>query len=443
MPSCCNSWPAPEQVELFREHLKGLALPPHKQKHLMFVARSLVRHKGAGPKRLQTWVRKQVSKISFRQACRHILAARRFMDFCGHLELGQTLNQVTSCADLVRALNQPGTEWEQALHRARKPGFESGIAGWLQAFLDHWTGRHMKLDHWPFVLRRLDRLALRVGAQTPKQLTPDLLQGYLTEGDPAPRTHNFRLSKLRVLQRFLVSRGVEFHLPSGLAVKEPPCRPHIFSLCEIGKILNAARTRGLHDLPFRWLGIETIIYLLYACGMRISEPLGLRICDVDLNRGTLFLNCTKFYKQRWVPVGKGAVRRLDAYWKSRQNHFACEAAPEEQFFLNGNGRAFKRAIVEIEFARIVRDLAIQSRGSQNPRPHDLRHTLAVHKMYQWYADGEDVQNKLPLLSAYLGHDRLHHTEVYLHLTDDLIRQAGRNFQRSFEEVVGHWSRSCE
>lgn len=68
--------------------------------------------------------------------------------------------------------------------------------------------------------------------------------------------------------------------------------------------------------------------------------------------------------------------------------------------------------------------------------HDLRHTLAVHRLYQWYAEGVDVQNKLPLLSAYLGHDRLEHTEVYLHLTEDLIRQAGRGFQASFEEIVG-------
>lgn len=172
--------------------------------------------------------------------------------------------------------------------------------------------------------------------------------------------------------------------------------------------------------------------------MRISEPLGLRICDVNLASGTLFLNCTKFYKQRWVPMGKGAVRRLEAYWKVRQTHFASSTATDQPFFLNSHGRALKRAIVEVEFSKIVRELAIASRGSRAPRPHDLRHTLAVHKMYQWYTEGKDVQNKLPLLSAYLGHDRLHHTEVYLHLTEDLIRQAGRSFQRSFEDLVGHW-----
>ena len=93
-----------------------------------------------------------------------------------------------------------------------------------------------------------------------------------------------------------------------------------------------------------------------------------------------------------------------------------------------------------EFARVIKELQITSRGSRRPRLHDLRHTLAVHRLYKWYAEGCDVQNKLPLLSAYLGHDRLHHTEVYLHLTEDLIRQAGQNFQRSFEQVVGQWEK---
>lgn len=438
MPIFSNSWPAPEQVEPFREHLRALELPINTQTQLMFVARSLVRHTECSPGRLRAWVRKLVAKLSFRQACRHIRGAQRFMDFCGHPELGQMLDQVSSCADLVRALAKPGTNWEQALHLARKPAFESGIGGWLQAYLDHRSGCHMKLGGWVFSLRKLDRLALQANVQSPEQITPDLLQRFLTEGQSSPCYHNIKLSKLRVLQRFLVSRGVEFHVPTGLSVKEPPFRPHIFNLYEIGGILRAARRYGRRGPRFHWLGIETIIYLLYACGMRISEPLGLRICDVDLQQGTLFLNCTKFYKQRWVPMGKGAVSRLDAYWKVRQTHFASKTTPEEPFFLNTRGGAFRRGTVESEFFKIVKDLGLESRGSRGPRPHDLRHTLAVHKMYQWYAEGKDVQNKLPLLSAYLGHDRLHHTEVYLHLTEDLIRQAGRNFQRSFEEVVGHW-----
>ena len=435
MPSCSSLWPDSERLESYRVHLKSLGLPEKTQIHLLYVARSLVRYSGSEPDRLQSWIRKQVDRISFRQACRHIAGARKFLDFCGQPEMGQLLDQVRSCAHLVRALARPETDWEQALHLSRKAGFESDIGGWLQAYLDYRSGRHMKLGGWVFSLRKLDRLALQAKVQRPAQLTAELLQKFLTEGQSSPSYHNTKLSKLRVLQRFLISRGVEFHLPAGLGVQQPPFRPHIFSLGEIGQILQVARSRGPR---FRWLGIEAIIYLLYACGMRISEPLGLRICDVDLAAGTLFLNCTKFYKQRWVPMGKGAVRRLEAYWKVRQTHFASSTGTDQPFFLNSHGRALKRAIVEVEFAKIVRELAISSRGSRAPRPHDLRHTLAVHKMYQWYAEGKDVQNKLPLLSAYLGHDRLHHTEVYLHLTEDLIRQAGRNFQRSFEDLVGHW-----
>lgn len=430
MPSCSETWPKPEQLELYRAHLCALELPQNSQSHLLCVARSLLRT----PHGLRPWLRRQVDRLSFRQACRHILGARKFLTFCGHLELEQMLAQVKSCSHLVRALATE-VDWEAALHLSRRPKFESPLGDWLRAYLDYRSGRHMKLGGWVFTLRKLDRLAQRENVQTFAQLTSRLLRKFLTEGQTAPSYHNTKLSKLRVLQRFLTSRGVSFELPVGLEIQQPPFRPHIFSLQEIGQILTLAGCRGSQ---FRGQGIETIIYLLYACGMRISEPLGLRLCDVDLEAGTLFLNCTKFYKQRWVPIGKGARRRLAAYLESRHIQFPASIDSNQSFFLNSQGRAFRRATVEVEFAQIVRELALPSRGSRAPRPHDLRHTLAVHKLYQWYAEGQDVQNKLPLLSAYLGHDRLHHTEVYLHLTDDLVRQAGRNFQRSFENVVGPW-----
>lgn len=441
MPIYSNLAPTSEDLARFRDHLKGLALAAGFKRRALRAATSLVRHRVelTGRERLCSWMRELSLTSSWRRVRDQICAALPFTDFCGIPELRQILDQTRSCAALSRALAEPGIDWKQALHQARKPSFESGLGAWLQAFLDHRTGRQMKLCRWPSALRRLDQLALLVNAQIPEHITPELLERFLSEGQTSPRYRNIKLSKLRGLQRFFESRGVEFPLPTGLGVKEPPFRPHIYTLWEIGRILRATHRRGLRGLQLRWLGIESIIFLLYACGMRLSEPLGLRICDVDLQQGTLFLHCTKFYKQRWVPLGKGAVRRLKAYWRARQTCLHSKSKPEDPFFLNMQGRGFKNSVLEREFSRIITELQLESRGTRRPRLHDLRHTLAVHRMYQWYAEGKDVQNKLPLLSAYLGHDRLHHTEVYLHLTDDLIRLAGRNFQCSFEEVVGHWS----
>lgn len=439
MPTCSESRPTGDDVHRFTVHVSHQGLSRRQQVISTRPARSLVVHRPDLPtrERLQGWIQAMVRKSrSLRRARERVSAALPFLEFCGIPDLREMLEQVRSCMHLVRALAQPGATWDQAFRAALKPHFESGLAGWLEAFLRHWTGRQMKVGSWPCQLRRLDRLAVRYGVESPEQLTPAILEDFLTENRPGPSTRNTRLSKLRVLQRFLEPRGAQLHLPAGLAVPVPAFRPHLFTLCEIGRLLQAMRQRGIRSGSFRWLGLENIVFLLYACGMRLREPLGLRLRDVDLEQGALFVHCTKFYKQRWVPLGQAAVLRLKTYQTARQAAFPALEAPDELFFLNARGTSFKKGYVEGHFVTVLTETQIVSRGTRRPRLHDLRHTLAVHRLYQWYAEEADVQNKLPLLSAYLGHDRLHHTEAYLHLTEDLIRQAGRNFQRSFEQVVG-------
>lgn len=392
------------------------------------------------PERLQLWVETVCRTApSLRRARDRVDFTLSFLDFLGIGDLRDQLAAARSPLDVIRELRTPGVSWPEALERARAaPRFLSSLAVHFEDFLGYWTGRQMKLGHWPFVLKRLDRLAHKHNVQTPGDLTPALLQEFLCHNRPAPRTHNFRISKLRTLRRFLERRGVPFHLPAGLSLPEPTFRPHLFSLNEVGRILGSMREYGRQGRSFRWAGIEAVVFLLYACGLRVSEAVRLRIRDVDLDQVALFIDCTKFYKQRWVPLGEAAFARLEAYREARLAKFRLNG-PDERLFLNDTGRLLLGARVRFEFNRIVEELGIRSRGTGRPRLHDLRHTLAVHRLYQWYADGADVQNKLPLLSAYLGHDRLHHTEVYLHLTEDLIRQAGRNFQLSFEQIVGRWS----
>ena len=64
-----------------------------------------------------------------------------------------------------------------------------------------------------------------------------------------------------------------------------------------------------------------------------------------------------------------------------------------------------------------------------PRLHDLRHAFAVHRLTSWYRQGADVQRLLPMLSVYLGHVHLRHTQVYLSMTPELLGEAGRRFER--------------
>jgi integrase len=66
---------------------------------------------------------------------------------------------------------------------------------------------------------------------------------------------------------------------------------------------------------------------------------------------------------------------------------------------------------------------------EQPRLHDLRHTFAVHRLTSWYRQGANVQRLLHLLSVYLGHVHIRHTQVYLTMTPELLHEAGLRFER--------------
>lgn len=75
-------------------------------------------------------------------------------------------------------------------------------------------------------------------------------------------------------------------------------------------------------------------------------------------------------------------------------------------------------------------------GRVGPRPYDLRHTFAVHRLKRWYRAGVDIQARLPWLSAYMGHLDILGTQAYLTATPDLLAGAARRFRRHFHRRGG-------
>jgi integrase/recombinase XerD len=73
-------------------------------------------------------------------------------------------------------------------------------------------------------------------------------------------------------------------------------------------------------------------------------------------------------------------------------------------------------------------------GRVGPRPYDMRHTYAVHRLTEWNRAGLDVHARLPWLSAYMGHNNVLGTEDYLHATPELLRLASRRFEKRFLEA---------
>ena len=78
----------------------------------------------------------------------------------------------------------------------------------------------------------------------------------------------------------------------------------------------------------------------------------------------------------------------------------------------------------------------REKGRTGPRPYDLRHAFAMHRLSQWYSQGVDLHSRLPWLSAYMGHVDIIGTENYLNATPELLALAGNRLRRRYKSAGG-------
>jgi integrase len=113
-----------------------------------------------------------------------------------------------------------------------------------------------------------------------------------------------------------------------------------------------------------------------------------------------------------------ATRALSEYAHLRNRHWPAPNSPA--FFLGTTGERLSNWAVHRAFPQLIRQVGLEGRGQRaRPRPHDFRHSMAVHTLLDWYRDGQDVDAKLPLLSTLLGHAKPEHTYWYLQAVPEL------------------------
>jgi integrase len=234
-----------------------------------------------------------------------------------------------------------------------------------------------------------------------------------------------------VAARLSVVRGFACHLAAfDPATQIPPARlpagrsgprrsaPFVYSPGQIGQLMRVARTR-----PTAWHRrvLPVIIGLMAATGMRISEVISLDCGDVDLD-GRVLIVTGKNNRLRDVVMHPTTAVALRGYRTDRDARFPRPADPA--FFLNDRGRRVTRAAVECEFRTLVRLTGIHTDPTRRaPRLHDLRHTMSVTTLIDWYRAGIDIDASLPRLSAYLGHVSPKSTYWYLQATPELLALA--------------------
>jgi integrase/recombinase XerD len=215
-----------------------------------------------------------------------------------------------------------------------------------------------------------------------------------------------KVACLRSFYRHLRREGVIAHDPTAQlrGPQKSQRLPRVLSREEVNRLL--AQPRGAEPLAVR---DRALLELMYACGLRASEAVGLELGDVDLEEGLLRAR-GKGSKERIVPIGRQALVALRGYCAGARPRL-LSGRPERHVFLNRRGSALTRQ----GLYKIVQGHARRAGLSEGMSPHTLRHTFATHLL----AGGCDLRS----LQEMLGHADLATTQVYTHLSAERLKDA--------------------
>jgi integrase/recombinase XerD len=171
---------------------------------------------------------------------------------------------------------------------------------------------------------------------------------------------------------------------------------------EVEKLL--AQPRGSEPATLR---DRALLELMYACGLRASEAIGLEVVDVDLEDRVLRAR-GKGSKERVVPIGQAAARAVAAYLE-RGRAALVKGRPEPHLFVNFRGSPLTRQ----GLYKIVRRHAVTAGLADRMSPHTLRHSFATHLL----AGGCDLRS----VQEMLGHADVSTTQLYTHLSSERLK----------------------
>ncbi len=239
------------------------------------------------------------------------------------------------------------------------------------------------------------------------------LAGFLTDlatGDPPERppvanaTLQRKAACLRSFYRHLRREELIFHDPTAelRAPRKDQRLPKVLSRDEVARLLAAPRGTEPASLRDR-----ALLELMYACGLRASEAIGLEVGEIDLAAGVLRAS-GKGSKERLVPVGREAVAAVRIYLERGRPVFVG-VANEPHLFVNQRGTGLTRQGLYKIVQRHARAAGLDGKMS----PHTLRHTFATHLL----AGGCDLRS----LQEMLGHADIATTQIYTHLSADRLK----------------------
>ena len=247
----------------------------------------------------------------------------------------------------------------------------------------------------------------------PAHVTADHLETfllYLHELGVGERTQARIVSGIKAFYKYLLLTDAIAHAPTDRLGAPNLGRnlPTVLSLDEINKILLCANTTAPNEMLR--LRNTAMLEVLYACGLRVSELVELRLTHIFFDLEIIKVR-GKGNKERLVPIGEQALAALRKYLTDEQGRITVprKIGEEDIVFLNRRGKRLSRNMVFM----LVQKWAADAGLTKTVSPHTFRHSFATH-LIEGGADLRAIQEML-------GHESITTTEIYTHLDTEFLR----------------------
>ena len=221
----------------------------------------------------------------------------------------------------------------------------------------------------------------------------------------SPATISRKTACLRSFYRHL--RREELIADDPTALLSPPAKsrklPQVLGHAEVTRLLESAT--GTAPIALR---DRALLEVMYGCGLRASEAIGLEVGDIDVRRGFVRPH-GKGSKERIVPIGREAAGAVTRYLRSARPELVGER-PERKLFVNFRGGPLTRQGLYKIIQRHAKAVGLDGKMS----PHTLRHTFATHLL----SGGCDLRS----VQEMLGHADVSTTQLYTHLSRERIKE---------------------
>lgn len=228
---------------------------------------------------------------------------------------------------------------------------------------------------------------------------------YLKDGGLSTNSISRNLAAIKTFYRFLINEGYVKENVAGVLESPKLWKklPNTLSVEEVDRLLNAPDSRG-----WRGLRDKASLELLYATGMRVSEIVGIRVNNLNMDVG--FIKCVgKGSKERIIPLGKRAKEAIKKYMEKSRTKLLKGRDQDNSLLLTRLGRRMSRQ----NFWKMIKFYARQAKIKKVISPHILRHSFATHLLER----GADLR----IVQEMLGHSDISTTQIYTHINKERLK----------------------